>query len=541
MPLILSEIDAVQNNAVSHAVGTKGFSETTVWSGQPNQCGNPSSANLGTCYPPAVNYDPRYYLVNGIAFDSSAIKSSTFQLPTAAITGNVLVRFVNAGLRMHVPSIVGSQVVPAPNRPIGGFYLLAEDGNVLPGAPRIQNEVFLAAGKTYDVMLNPAQTVPGTYDNATYPVFDRQLSLSTNNARDGGMHAYLQIGTVAASLGSGTSAPTAAKATYYCVPGVTLSVLDPSKGLLGGLGAGAYGAMIDSTSKPLVNGTLSLNADGTFIYAQPAKNTTCGDKFVYNINGKASNVATVTIAQCKAHMSCFGGRPIVNDDNYVSDVASRIQVGVPGVLANDTDPGGHPLTASLVDVSGGTVKLNPDGSFTAVPTTPPTGKATAQVVFHYIAINSQKTSSEKDEPATVTITFNGGSGLLPARCRESRRARTFRLTIIAGLSKKIAPYTSIRVKRMPESPSAQSAGISTSAICRWWLQAVLVLRHAKKGRMCLASQRFATSGMAFAERMRSSRLLSTPARFTSIHRSTTTFPSYRATLETRLALVPELQ
>ena len=32
--------------------------------------------------------------------------------------------------------------------------LVAEDGNVLPGQARIQNEVFMAAGKTYDVMIN---------------------------------------------------------------------------------------------------------------------------------------------------------------------------------------------------------------------------------------------------------------------------------------------------------------------------------------------------------------------------------------------------
>jgi hypothetical protein len=58
--LLLSEIDPVQNNAVSTAVNTAGFSETTVWSGQPGQCGNPNSpvGVINTCYPPAVNYTP---------------------------------------------------------------------------------------------------------------------------------------------------------------------------------------------------------------------------------------------------------------------------------------------------------------------------------------------------------------------------------------------------------------------------------------------------------------------------------------------------
>jgi len=70
-PLLLSEIDPVQNNAVKRRGHTAGFSETTVWSGQPGQCGNPSSPNYQTCYPPAVNYTPLYYLFNGTAFDKT--------------------------------------------------------------------------------------------------------------------------------------------------------------------------------------------------------------------------------------------------------------------------------------------------------------------------------------------------------------------------------------------------------------------------------------------------------------------------------------
>ena len=54
--------------------------------------------------------------------------------------------------------------------------------------------------------------------------------------------------------------------------------------------------------------------------------------------------------------------------------------------------------------------LNPDGSFTATPATPPVGNnAIATVTFQYTAVNSQKTTSA---PTTVTVTFNGGSGLV---------------------------------------------------------------------------------------------------------------------------------
>src|SRR4029077_20077203 len=164
IPLLLSEIDPVQNSAVNTAVNTPGFSETMVWSGQPGGCGNPASpvGVVNTCYPPAANYTPLYYLINGVAFNKTSASTSLFPasaVTPAGATGSVLVRFVNAGLRMHVPSIVGALTTPAivptgvTPAPVPGFSLVAEDGNPLPGVSRVQSEVFMAAGKTTDVMI----------------------------------------------------------------------------------------------------------------------------------------------------------------------------------------------------------------------------------------------------------------------------------------------------------------------------------------------------------------------------------------------------
>src|SRR5437016_7954559 len=128
LPLLFSEIDPVQNNAVSTAVNTAGFTETAVWSGQPGQCGNPSSAVgiVNTCYPPAVNYSPLYYLFNGVAFNKASAAASLFpSSPATGVTGSVLVRLVNAGLRMHVPSIVGT-ITGTSN--LSGFSLIVEAG-----------------------------------------------------------------------------------------------------------------------------------------------------------------------------------------------------------------------------------------------------------------------------------------------------------------------------------------------------------------------------------------------------------------------------
>src|SRR5437899_2027165 len=221
------------------------FSETLVWSGQPGGCGNPTyvvSASTPACYPPAVNYTPLYYLINGVAFSkTSPTTSLVAPLPPAAatgVTGTVLVRFVNAGLRMHVPSIVGAVTTPAVVPPttvaaaVPGFSLVAEDGNRLPGVSRVQSEVFLPAGKTHDVMVN----VPAAGGTAL-PVFDRELSLSANaGARDAGMLAYLSINGAGAPVASATAVARAdtynSVLTCTAAPCIPVTVSDPGKGLI---------------------------------------------------------------------------------------------------------------------------------------------------------------------------------------------------------------------------------------------------------------------------------------------------------------------
>src|SRR4029077_18921381 len=94
------------------------------------------------------------------------------------------------------------------------------------------------------------------------------------------------------------------------------------------------------------------------------------DSFVYQANGTTGPTATVFLDACTG--ACLGGAPVANPDAYSSSIASRLQVGAPGVLVNDTDPAGHPLKAVPNGAAtGGTVTLNADGSFMVLPTLPP--------------------------------------------------------------------------------------------------------------------------------------------------------------------------
>ncbi len=394
VPLLLSEIDPVQNNAVNTAVNTAGFSETAVWSGQPGGCGNPASPAYNTCYPPAVNYTPLYYLFNGAAFDKTNSATSLFAATpgTAAtpVSGNVLIRFVNAGLRMHVPSIVGAQTGAAP---VSGFSLIAEDGNRLPGIPRVQNEVFLAAGKTYDVMIN----VPAAAASAL-PVFDRQLSLSGNaTSRDAGMLAYIGVNGAALPVPSTTAF--ANPDTYNSViAGHTLTVTDPAKGVIAN-DVGVYGVKV---STPPAQGALTLNVNGTFTYV-PNAGWTGSDTFVYQANGNPAVTATVILGAAPIEGS---GGIVVNPITYTSTVAASLSIKSPGILSVDSDLAGYPLTVALPTVvagSGLTLSVDKSGSFNASVT------ASGTYTFSYKAQNSQGTLSAST--ATVTLVFPAPSNL----------------------------------------------------------------------------------------------------------------------------------
>ena len=112
------------------------------------------------------------------------------------------------------------------------------------------------------------------------------------------------------------------------------------------------------------HGIVGLNSDGFFTYV-PAANFNGTDSFTYKASDGLmdSDVATVTIT-----VNAINDAPVAPDDAYSTDENVVLNVSAPGVLENDTDVDGHPLTASLVsDVSHGTLVLNADGSFTYTP------------------------------------------------------------------------------------------------------------------------------------------------------------------------------
>jgi len=394
-------------------------------------------AGVHTCYPPAVNYTPFYYLINGVAFSKTSPGTSLFAatagvdsitgLPvTVNITGSVLARLVNAGLRMHVPSIVGSQTqgftgAGAPGT-VSGFTLIAEDGNVVPGvvgagagtapAPRVQTDVFMAAGKVFDVMIN-APTVSGGVAPSALPIYDRELSLSGNSStRDAGMLAYINInngGLPAVATGAGGAfAPAKANDDTYnsLVAGQTFSVMDPSKGVIAN-DVNVYGVTLLTQAG---SGVVTLNANGTFTYTPNTGSVATSDSFTYCANNGL--VTTTTPASCSStsatvHLgaSTLTGTLTAINQTYTAQSNTYLKIASPGLLIGNTDPNNLPLSVvPQTNTSGGVLVVDAAGGFTlSLP-----GNAASSYVFQYTLQNSQGVKSSNS--GTVTVNFQTPNG-----------------------------------------------------------------------------------------------------------------------------------
>ena len=148
------------------------------------------------------------------------------------------------------------------------------------------------------------------------------------------------------------------------------------------------------------HGTLTLNPDGSFTYT-PAANFNGTDTFTYKANDGAadSNTVTVTIT-----VNPVNDAPVAVSDTYSTPAGTPLTVAAPGILANDTDADGDPLTAVLVTgPANGALTSNPDGSFTYEPDAGFTGTDS----FTYQA------SDGADDSNVVSVTITVLSGNQP--------------------------------------------------------------------------------------------------------------------------------
>jgi VCBS repeat-containing protein len=138
------------------------------------------------------------------------------------------------------------------------------------------------------------------------------------------------------------------------------------------------------------HGSLAMSTNGSFLYT-PSAGFHGIDSFTYAAkDGTLSSTAVVRIE--------VNSSPLAGNDSYETDEDSPLNVLVPGVLQNDSDPDSDSFTAELLtDPAHGTVFLGSDGSFTYLPSANFHGTDS----FHYRALDGFGGASLA---GTVTIT-----------------------------------------------------------------------------------------------------------------------------------------
>ena len=162
--------------------------------------------------------------------------------------------------------------------------------------------------------------------------------------------------TVTIAVGAHNDAPVAVGEAYSVAEDGTLTI-SAAGGVLANDTDADGNALTALLEDDVRHGTLKLSADGSFTY-RPKRNFSGTDSFAYRASdGSASgNPATVSII-----VTAVDDVPVAVNDSYsVTENGTLNRPAGLGVLANDADPDGGGLSATLVrSVSNGTLSPDP--------------------------------------------------------------------------------------------------------------------------------------------------------------------------------------
>jgi Bacterial Ig domain/Multicopper oxidase len=337
------------------------------------------AVDAGTFTGSTLNYDPKYFLINGAGYNPLAGPTEI----GVATSGGVLLRLLNAGLRTRVPTFSD-----------GHWSVVAEDGNAYRNAKE-QYTAFLPAGKTSDVWFAPSTNST----SATYTVFDRRLGLTNNNAdTSGGMMHKFSLSFVAGSprLNGYTPLVATQDVTTTFTPVHPITGIGGSAPYVYSLEVAPLGMTIDPATGLVTwtpaNAQARRPAAPTLSNAVTARITDANGKFArrsFNVVVANVNDAPVALADT---FDVYGGAAIVP---------------AKGIIRKAFDPDGDTITSMTVDQTGlpglltviTTPGLSMGGfSYVADPLTiPATGFATRQ--FTYTVSDGTLSSA----PGTITL------------------------------------------------------------------------------------------------------------------------------------------
>lgn len=343
-----------------------------------------AAGTYGTSGPQStLEYRPKYFLINGKAYPDASLAPFMTVPPGQAL----LLRLLNAGLKTHVPTLHGQY-----------WRLIAEDGNPLPylSNPRQQYTAFLPAGKTVDVLVRPAN--PSTVDTVRYAIFDSRHFDVSNGVPGGGMLAKFDVApSVVAPPVFDSVAP--ANATV----GVSYQYLAHAAA------TADHPVQYSLVSPPAPPAGMAINSASGLLTWTPASAVPASVPVTVRATDTVAALASnqsFSIAVAPAP-TLTNHAPVAAINSYTAvahaAAAGAQVVAAPGVLANDSDVDGDPLTAVCVSgACGGTtprVALNANGGFSLTSST-----STATVSFVYRA-RDNRTPALSSANTNVSVTM----------------------------------------------------------------------------------------------------------------------------------------
>jgi FtsP/CotA-like multicopper oxidase with cupredoxin domain len=230
------------------------------------------------------NYQPKYFLINGKTYPNT----DNIQVN---LNEDVLLRFINAGLRTYVPTL-------------NGLYMsvIAEDGNLLPYALE-QYQLELTAAKTMDAIINLGS------QEGRYALYDRSLHLANANLSNGGMLTFIQTPNDVPIANN--DIVTIPRDASNAIINVRANDVDPDGTIVDTLlrsGTTARGA------------TVAVNQDGTVTYTPEGGGGP--DYFWYTVSdniGAISLEATVRVNRVRAGAAAAPANAPASTTNFVRE------------------------------------------------------------------------------------------------------------------------------------------------------------------------------------------------------------------------------
>jgi hypothetical protein len=281
-------------------------------------------------YTTSIDYQARWFLINGKPYDPANKASPEMSIPAGAAGSNTLVRFLSTASETHVPTLQG---LYATIHGEDGLRYNYQAGGVSMPSPRVQYSIELPPLKTKDAIVSaPADGIYAVYDGNGYMTNPSDPADPNDGDTVGGMLRFLDF-SVPAQPPSAIADTNTASEGGTTVTGNVLSNDSPGTPPVSVTAANQGGTPITlgSAFATASGGSLTLNADGSYDYTPPVSGSLTADVdevFSYTITDSTSASSNATLTITVNHV------PVDTVSLYFSTVGNTNPPGVGGTADN---------------------------------------------------------------------------------------------------------------------------------------------------------------------------------------------------------------